>query len=159
MSSLFCFLFFFSIPLVNQRWLFLPNSLYWHYSVLFPPTNAKVEVEVMKEVFIHSFIMYLSIRFYENEPDEICSYLSEKGSKGRFFAPNQLENHTSQGKERGKPKSEEHSFRLTEEVHFKTPARYIFLIFSQTNSLLLTLFTTLFISTGSPFYGRIRMIQ
>ena len=120
----------------------------------------EVEVEVEEEVFIHSFKMYLSTRFYENEPNEMCSYLSEKGSKGRFFAPNQLENHTSQGKERGKTKSEEHSFRLTEEIHFKTPTRYIFLIFSQTNSVVLTFnFTTLFISTGSPFYGRIRMIQ
>ena len=117
-------------------------------------------MEVEEEVFIHSFTMYLSTRFYENEPNEMCSYLSEKESKGRFFAPNQLENYTSQGKERGKTKSEEHSFRLTEEVHFKTPARYIcLLIFSQTNSVVLTLFTTLFISTGSPFYGRIRMIQ
>ena len=69
------------MPLVNQRWLFLPNSLFWHYSVLFPPTNAKVEVEVEEEeeVFIHSFTMYLSTRFYENEPNEICSNLSEKG--------------------------------------------------------------------------------
>ena len=66
-----------------------------------------MEVEV--EVFIHSFTMYLSTRFYENEPNEICSYLSEKGSKGRVFAPDQLENHTSRGKERGKRKSEEHS--------------------------------------------------
>ena len=79
------------MPLVNQRWLFLPNSLYWHYFVLFPPTNAKVEVEVEveveEEVFIHSFTMYLSTRFYENEPNEICSYLSEKASKGRFLLP------------------------------------------------------------------------
>ena len=114
-----------------------------------------MEVEEEEEVFIHSFTMYLSTRFYENEPNEICSNLSEKGSKSRFIAPDQFQNHTSQGKERGKRNSEEHYFRLTEEVHFKTPARYIFLIFSQTNSVVLTLFTTLFISTGSPFYCRI----
>ena len=66
------------MPLVNQRWLFLPNSLYWHYSVLFPPTNAKVEVEVEEEVSIHSYTMYLSARFYENEPNEIGNDLSEK---------------------------------------------------------------------------------
>ena len=118
-----------------------------------------MEVKVEEEVFIHSFTLYLSTRFYENEPNEMCSYLSEKGSKGRFFAPNQLENYTSQGRERGKAKSEEHSFRLTEEVHFKPPARYICLLFSQTNSVVLTLFMTLFISTGSPFYGCIRMIK
>ena len=37
-----------------------------------------VEVEVEEEVSIHSYTMYLSARFYENEPNEICNYLSEK---------------------------------------------------------------------------------
>ena len=36
------------------------------------------------KVFIQSYTMYLSTRFYENKPNEI-SNLSEKGSKGRFF--------------------------------------------------------------------------
>ena len=49
--------------------------------------EVEVEVEVEEEVFIHSFTMYLSTRFYENEPNEICSYLSEKASKGRFLLP------------------------------------------------------------------------
>ena len=84
----------------------------------------------------------------------------KKGQRAGLLLNDQFENHTSQGKESGKRNSEEHSFRLTEEVHFKTPARYIFLIFSQTNSVVLTFnFTTLFIWTGSPFYGRISMIQ
>ena len=30
---------------------------------------------------------YISSRFFENQPNEICSHLSEKASKGRFFAP------------------------------------------------------------------------
>ena len=51
------------------------------------------------KVFIQSYTMYLSTRFYENKPNEISNYLSEKGSKGRFFfSPDQLENHTNQGK-------------------------------------------------------------
>ena len=72
----------------------------------------EVVVEVKEEVFVHSFTMYLSTRFYENEPNDICSYLSEKTVKGEVFVPDQLENHISQGKERGKRKSEEHSFSL-----------------------------------------------
>ena len=43
-------------------------------------------------------------RFFENQPNEICSHLSEKPSKGRFLKPDKLQNHTNEGK--GKEKKE-----------------------------------------------------
>ena len=48
---------------------------------------------------------YISSRF-ENEPNEIWNHLSEKGSKGRFFAPGKLANPTNEGRERGGRKEE-----------------------------------------------------
>ena len=39
-----------------------------------------------------------------NEPNEVCSRLSEKGRKGRGFLPDKLENYTSDGKGREKKK-------------------------------------------------------
>ena len=42
-----------------------------------------------------SFTDSTSNRFFENEPNETCS---KKGPKDRFFAPDKLENHTSEGK-------------------------------------------------------------
>ena len=38
-----------------------------------------------------------SSRFFENQPREICRHSSEKASKGRFFGPDKLQNHTNQG--------------------------------------------------------------
>jgi len=53
---------------------------------------------------------YISSRF-ENEPNEICSHLSEKGSKGRlFFAPDELANRTNEGRERGGRKEDHFMF-------------------------------------------------
>ena len=42
---------------------------------------------------------YISSRF-ENEPNEIWNHLSEKGSKGRFFAPGKLANPTNEGRKK-----------------------------------------------------------
>ena len=44
-------------------------------------------------------------RFFENQPNEICSHLSEKASKGRFLKPEKLQNHSNEGK--GKEKKKE----------------------------------------------------
>ena len=44
-------------------------------------------------------------RFFENQPEEICSHLSEKASKGRFLKPEKLQNHSNEGK--GKEKKKE----------------------------------------------------
>ena len=47
---------------------------------------------------MESFTDSISSLFFENDPNEICSHLSEKGPKGRFFAPDKLKSHTSKGK-------------------------------------------------------------
>ena len=39
-----------------------------------------------------------------NEPNESCRHLSEKGSKGRFFVPDRLENHSNERKAKEKNK-------------------------------------------------------
>ena len=48
--------------------------------------------------------------FFETLPNEICSHLSEKTSKGRFFKPQKLRNRRNEGKrkeqERGEGKEE-----------------------------------------------------
>ena len=54
--------------------------------------------------------IYYSIwdRFLENQPNEICSYLTEKASKGRFLTPENGSKITvTKEKERRKRKSEE----------------------------------------------------
>ena len=48
---------------------------------------------------------YISNWFSENQPNEICSHLSEKASKGRFLKPEKLQNHSNEGK--GKEKKKE----------------------------------------------------
>ena len=45
--------------------------------------------------------------FFENQPiNEICRNLSEKVSKGRFFEPEKIQNHSNEGKGEGKGKGE-----------------------------------------------------
>ena len=48
---------------------------------------------------------YISSRFFENQPNEIFSHLSEKASKGKFRKPEKLQNHSNEGK--GKEKKKE----------------------------------------------------
>ena len=40
----------------------------------------------------------ISSRLFENQPNEICSHLSEKASKGMFPKPEKLQNHSNEGK-------------------------------------------------------------
>ena len=47
----------------------------------------------------------MSSRFFENQPNEICSHLSEKASKGRFLKPEKLQNHSNE--EKGEEKKKE----------------------------------------------------
>ena len=44
----------------------------------------------------------------ENQPNEICSHLSEKASKGTFLKPEKLQNHSNErkGKEKKKERGE-----------------------------------------------------
>ena len=59
-------------------------------------------------------------QFFENQPNKICSHLSEKASKGRFLKPEKLQNHSKKGKgkekkkERGEEKEEK---RKTKWLH------------------------------------------
>ena len=48
---------------------------------------------------------FISNRFFENHPKEICSPLSEKASKGRFLKPEKLQSYSNEGK--GKEKEKE----------------------------------------------------
>ena len=48
-------------------------------------------------------------RLFENQPNEICSHLSEKALKGRLFGPDELQNHTN--KRKGKEKKKERGGR------------------------------------------------
>lgn len=43
-------------------------------------------------------IISTSSRFFQNQPSEICSRLSEKASKGSFWAPDKAQNPTNEGK-------------------------------------------------------------
>ena len=52
---------------------------------------------------------YISSRF-ENEPNEIWNHMSEKGSKGRFFALGKFANPTNEGREGGGRKEEHFTF-------------------------------------------------
>ena len=47
----------------------------------------------------------MSNRFFENQPNEICSHLSEKASQGGFVKPKKLLNHSNE--EKGKEKKKE----------------------------------------------------
>ena len=50
-------------------------------------------------------LYFISSRFFENQPNEICSHLSEKASKGMLLKPDKLQNHRNEGK--GKEKKKE----------------------------------------------------
>ena len=47
---------------------------------------------------------YISSRFFENQPNEICNHLCEKASKGRLLTPEKLQNHSNEGKRKEKKK-------------------------------------------------------
>ena len=41
---------------------------------------------------------YISSRFFENQPNEVCSRLSKKASKGTFLEPEKLQNHSNENR-------------------------------------------------------------
>ena len=63
---------------------------------------------------------FISNRFFENQPNEICSHLSEKASKGRFLEPEKLQNHSNEAK----GKSEERERRRREKSNGYTLSFY-----------------------------------
>ena len=91
----------------------------------------------------------ISSRLFENQPNEICSHLSEKASKGMFPKPEKLQNHSNEGKlrkgekEKKKsngctlnfynsylPKKLSHSKGPFGDKVIKNPARYVYIFFS-----------------------------
>ena len=52
----------------------------------------------------YSASSYYISRFFENQPNEICSHLCEKASKGRFPKTEKLQNHSNEGKGKEKKK-------------------------------------------------------
>ena len=61
-----------------------------------------------RDFYSHVFanpVRYISNRFFENQHNEICSRLSEKGSKGRFLKLEKFQNRSNEGK--GKEKKKE----------------------------------------------------
>ena len=83
--------------------------------------------------------------FFENQPNEICSHLSEKVSKGRFLNPKKLQNYRNEGKgkekkkQRGEGQEEKRKKAMAEKIKllgakgpfgdnvFRNPARYTLL--------------------------------
>ena len=51
--------------------------------------------------------IYIYSQFFENQPNEICSHLSEKASKVGFSKPEKLQSHSNEGKGEEGKKSEE----------------------------------------------------
>ena len=49
---------------------------------------------------------YIRSRFFEKQPNEICSHLSEKVSKDRFLKPEKLQNYSNEGKGKEKGRGE-----------------------------------------------------
>ena len=61
---------------------------------------------------MYDFHIFISNRFFENQPNEICSHLSEKASqKGRFLKLQKLQNHSNERKGEEKKKEREEKER------------------------------------------------
>ena len=73
--------------------------------------------------YIYIYI-YRSSRLFENQPNKICSHLSETASNGRFFDPENLQNHLTKEKERRKRKREEKKRRRREKSNGCTLSFY-----------------------------------
>ena len=84
----------------------------------------------------------MSSRFFENQPNEICSHLSEKASKGKFLKPEKLQNHSNEGKgqQKKKERGEEEEEEEEEEAEAEAAAAMV--------SLLVYIIATLEIVSG-----------
>ena len=70
--------------------------------------------------------LYISNRFFENQPNEIFSRLSEKASKGKFLKPEKLQNHSNE--EKGKEKKKERGKGKEEKKKKAMVALLVFII-------------------------------
>ena len=82
--------------------------------VPFPRATKEIgDVCTQASIFVCTSVYgMVSSPFFESEPNEIYSHVSEKGSKGRFFCAKKLENHNIEGK--GKEKKKERGGRKEE---------------------------------------------
>ena len=69
---------------------------------------------------------YTSSRFFENQSNEICGDLSEKGSKDRFCGRDKLQNHANEVK--GKEKNKERGGRKEEKRKTAMVALLVFIM-------------------------------
>ena len=76
-----------------------------YIKVLFRQTN-KLRLRAWIELPL--VFLYISSRFFENQPNEICSHLSEKALKSTFLKPEKLQKHSNErkGKEKKKEQGE-----------------------------------------------------
>ena len=70
--------------------------------------NEKLETDLTDSQACRDIYIYICSQFFENQPNEICSHLSEKASKVGFSKPEKLQSHSNEGKgEEGKKKRRE----------------------------------------------------
>ena len=85
----------------------------------------KYYVEAAKTIHVCVLQYVLSNRFFENQPNENCSYLREKESKGRFLKPEKSSKIlVTKEEERRKRKSEEKERRNREKSNGCTLSFY-----------------------------------
>ena len=63
-------------------------------------------IEIIYQISLILPFPYLA-DFLKTNPNEMCSHLSEKASKGRFLKPENLQNHSNEGKGKEKKKEQE----------------------------------------------------
>ena len=61
--------------------------------------NAVLHFEMAHFERLADFFGNIKFNVFENQPNEICRYLSEKASKSRFPTPEKLQNHSNKSKE------------------------------------------------------------
>ena len=67
--------------------------------------QSRLYIKCNLKAYVNLIQHYISNRFFEKQPNKICSHLSEKASKGRFLNSEKLQNHVNEGK--GKEKKKE----------------------------------------------------
>ena len=71
------------------------------FSFLFLNLHERVQIDAPKtrRSPTNLFLLLVNLAdFFENQANEICSHLSDKASKGSFLKPDELQNHSNEGK-------------------------------------------------------------
>ena len=75
-------------------------------------TKAPIKLSRCQELYMY-ICTYISSQFFENQPNEICSHLSEKASEDMFLKPEKLQNHSDERKGKKKKKEKKKSNSCT----------------------------------------------